>query len=80
MSVYVRDYFEVSSIILTIFRRRGGGGGRGGIYLPTPPPPRNEHLKSPSTLGLTKIFHCHEEQQMKSQKLLYQDFIGIVST
>ena len=44
MDVYLRAKFEVSSIILTIFRQ--------GVIL-RPSPPQNEPLKSPPRLGLT---------------------------
>ena len=37
MDVYLRDKFEVSSVILTSFRQVGGGGG-GEIKTPPPPP------------------------------------------
>ena len=44
MDVYLRAKFEVSSIILTIFRQ--------GVIL-RPSQPQNEPLKSPPRLGLT---------------------------
>ena len=50
MCVYLRDKFEVSSIILTSFRQRVGVGiGGGGNYIL---PPQNEPIKSLPRLGL----------------------------
>ena len=59
MCVYVHIKFQVSSIILTIFRQGWGwgwgwGGGVGRRVIP-PLPPQNEPLKSPPILGLRKF-------------------------
>ena len=57
MSVYVRDYFEVSSIILTIFRRRGGGGGGGGGNLPPHPSTTSKRTpKKPINIRVNQDF------------------------
>ena len=49
MGVYLRDKFDVSSIILTSFRQ-----GRGDSFIPRPHPTQNEPLKSPPRLGLNR--------------------------
>ena len=47
MCFYLRAKFEVSSIVLTIFRTEGG------VIPPPPPTPQNEPLKSSPRLGLS---------------------------
>ena len=65
MSVYLRDKFEVSIVILTRFRQGGGGGGGNSTLTP----PQNEPLKSPPRVGskilkfpceyvIRKVLHC----------------------
>ena len=53
MIVYLCAKFKVFSIILTSFRHGGGRGG--GVILLLLHPTQNEHLKSPSGLGLKNI-------------------------
>ena len=48
MDVYLRDKFEVSSVILTSFRQVGGGGGK-------LPPPLSSSKRTPKEPTESKV-------------------------